>query len=138
MSSVIFDPKSGYALSVDHARIAEIIHDYDPTLELAWIPPESRELNEQFPFAIIHRPSDAPDYVVMRLRETEVDHRVLARLWGADAKNGNVLDRIDAEDAAIRAIELKKREEELEEAREKAAWCIKAPVGAKIDGIRLE
>ena len=137
MSSIIFDPKSGYALSIEHQRIAEVIHDYDPALSLVWIPPSERSLNELHPFAVVHSPSDAPPYIVMRLKESEVDHRVLARLWGADAKNGNVLDKIEAEDAARKALELKRQEDEIEEAREKAAWMIKAPVGAKIDGMRL-
>ena len=136
-STVTFDPESGRALSVEHQRIAEIIHDYDPNLSLAWVPPENRQLNEQYPFAVVHSPEDAPAYIVMRLRENEVDHRVLARLWGADAKNGNVLDNIEAEEAALKAIELKKRQEEEEEAKELAAWMVKAPVGAKHNGIRL-
>ena len=136
-SSITFDPESGRALSVEHQRIAEIIHDYDPSLSLAWVPPENRTLNEQYPFAVIHSPEDAPAYVVMRLRENEVDHRILARLWGADSKNGNVLTKIEAEEAALKAIELKKRQEEEEEAKELAAWMVKAPVGAKHNGIRL-
>lgn len=136
-STVTFDPESGRALSVEHQRIAEIIHDYEPTLSLAWVPPENRALNEQYPFAVIHSPEDAPAYIVMRLRENEVDHRVLARLWGADSKNGNVLTNIEAEEAARKAIELKAREDEIEEAREMAAWMIKAPAGAKINGLRL-
>ena len=136
-STVTFDPESGRALSVEHQRIAEIIHDYEPTLSLAWVPPENRTLNEQYPFAVIHSPEDAPAYIVMRLRENEVDHRVLARLWGADSKNGNVLTNIEAEEAARKAVELKAREDEIEEAKEMAAWMVKAPVGAKHNGIRL-
>lgn len=137
MSEIIFDPDSGRVLSAEASRIAQVIHDYEPTLELAWIPPENRELNEQYPYAVIHRPENAPAYIVMRIRETELDHRIIAKLWQADNKNGNVLDKLEAEEAARRALELLKREEELEEAKEKAAWMVKAPVGAKIDGIRL-
>ena len=137
MSAVIFDPTSGRALSAEATRIAQVIHDYDPDLELAWIPPENRELNEQYPYAVIHRPQDAPAYIVMRIRETELDHRIIARLWGSDSKNGNVLDKIETEEAAMRALELLKKEEEIAEAKEKAAWMVKAPVGAKIDGVRL-
>ena len=135
--TVILDPASGRALPAEANRIAQLIHDYDPTLELAWVPPETRELNEQHPYAVIHRPSDAPPYIVMRIRETELDHRVIARLWYNDNKNGNVLNKIEAEEDAIRALELLKQQEALEEAQEKAAWMVKAPVGAKIDGIRL-
>lgn len=136
-NTVIFDPDSGRALSVEHQRIAEIIQDYDPKLRLVWILPEDRQLNEQHPFAVVHSPDNAPEYVVMRLRESEVDHRILARLWGSDDKNGNVLTRIEAEESARRAVELKKQQDEIEEAKEMAAWMVKAPVGAKINGLRL-
>ena len=127
-----------YALSAEHTRIAEIIHDYDPTLELAWVPPENRELNESHPFAVIHRPLGSEPYIVMRLTESEVNHKVLARLWAADSKNGNILDTIEAEEAARRAVELKKQMEEAEQRKEFAAWAIKAPVGAKHNGLRFE
>lgn len=137
MNGFNWDAEAGHFLSAEHQRIAQVIQDYDETLELAWIPPKNRELNEEYPFAVIHRPTDAPPYVVMRLRETEVDHRVIARLWGADNKNSNVLDAIEADEAARRALELLRQEEETLEAKEKAAWAIKAPSGATMDGIRL-
>lgn len=136
MNNFIAD-NQGHMLSAEHLRIAQVIHDYDPTLELAWIPPESRELNEAYPFAVVHNPPDAPAYVVMRLRETEVDHRVIARLWGADAKNGNVLDVIEKDEAARRAVEMLRKEDEEAEAKELASWMINAPVGARHNGVRL-
>lgn len=137
MNGVNWNEETGHFLSAEHQRIAQVIHDYDPTLELAWVPPEARELNEQYPFAVIHRPIGAPPYIVMRLRESEVNHRVIARLWANDAKNSNVLDAIEKDEQARKALELLRKQEEYEEAREKAAWMVKAPVGAKIDGMRL-
>ena len=125
-------------LSQDHLRIAQIIHDYDPNLELAWIPPEKREMNTEFPFAVLYNnPQSGLQEIVMRLRETEVDHRVLARLWGSDAKNVDVLTAIEKEEAARKAVEMLRKEDEEAERREMAAWMIKAPVGAKINGCRL-
>ena len=138
MNGFNWDEETGHFLSAEHQRIAQVIHDYDPTLELAWVPPNRRMLNEEFPFAVIHKPLGGEPYVVMRLRETEVDHRVIARLWRADGKNGNILDSIEADEAARKALELLKQEEELEEAREKMAWAVKAPVGATINGVRLQ
>lgn len=137
MTTINWNEESGHFLSAEHQRIAQVIHDYDPTLELAWITPEARQLNEKYPFAVIHRPDNAPPYTVMRLQETEVDHRVVARLWGADNNNGNVLSAIEADEAARRALEMLRREEETLEAKEKAAWAIKAPSGATMDGIKL-
>ena len=119
--------------------MAQIIADYDENLELAWVPPENRELNEEYPFAVIYTdPRTHERSIALRVKENEFDHRILARLWQNDNKNGNVLDRLDAEDAAVRAIEMQKQMEADEEARELAAWMIKAPVGARHNGIRLE
>lgn len=128
----------GQMLSAEALRIAEIINDYDPRLELAWVPPNVRTLNEEHPYAVIYNDPSGRRDVVMRLRETELDHRVLARLWENDtAKGNNILSSIEAEEAARQAIELKKQQDDLEEKRELATWMIKAPVGARHNGIRL-
>lgn len=129
-TSVRWHEETGHFLSKEHQRIAQVIHDYDPTLELAWIPPENRTLQDTHPFAIIHHPVGQPSYVVMRLKENEVDHRVIGRLWRNDVQNGNVLDAIEKDEAARNAVEYLRREEEMEEAREMAAWMVKAPAGS--------
>lgn len=132
-----FDPESGYALSAEHQRIAEIIQDYDSSLELAWVPPDKRQINEEFPFAVIHRPLGAEPYVVMRLRANEVDHRVLSRLWAHDSKFNSVIDNIERDEAARRAVELKQQMEDEEQRKEFVSWAMKAPVGARHDGLRF-
>lgn len=131
-TSVRWDEETGHFLSKEHQRIAQVIHDYDPTLELAWIPPENRTLNDTHPFAIIHHPVGQQSYVAMRLKENEVDHRVISRLWSNDAQNGNVLNAIEKEEEARRAVDYLRREEEMEEAREMASWMVKARHGAKM------
>lgn len=129
--------EDGRWVSAEHQRIAQIIHDYDPTLSLAWVPPENRTLNEEHPFAVVGVDKENKPYVVMRLRESEVDHRVLERLWSVDNAQGNVLSNLEAKEAALRAIELQKQIEDAEEAAELAAWAIKAPTGARHNGMRL-
>ena len=46
MTTINWNEESGALLSAEHQRIARVIHDYDPTLELAWIPPEARQLTK--------------------------------------------------------------------------------------------
>lgn len=119
--------------------IADIIKDYDPTLELAWVPPENRELNEEYPFAVICKPDGGlQPYVVMRLKEDEVDYRVLSRLWDRDNKNGDVFAKLEAEDAARKAIMYKEKMERDEEAKEFAAWAIRSRAGTQHNGVRYE
>lgn len=129
--------EDGRWVSAEFQRIAEIINDYDSSLRLAWVPPENRELNEEYPFAVVGTDANGADYVAMRIRESEMDHRVLERLWTVDNTKGDVLSAIDAKNAALEAIELKKRMDEIEEQKELAAWMIKAPTGAKHNGVRL-
>jgi hypothetical protein len=138
MTSVVFDPETGYALSREHQRIAEIIKDYDQSLELAWIPPDNR-VGEEFPFAILHRTEGGVvDYVVMKLREREVDHRILTRLWENDTTKNDVLGAIERDEAARKLVQMKKEMDDAEEAQELATWALKARPGAKHNGVRFE
>lgn len=116
----LLDAESGSALSVKHQRIADIISDYDPSLELAWIPPRDRTAFDKEPFAIVHNMSNGNRYVVMTVPEDEVDERLVAKLFMINNVNGNVLDRVEALDAAARVVKLKEKMERDEEARELA------------------
>lgn len=127
----------GQWVSAEFQRIAQIIHDYDPTLSLAWVPPKERELNEEYPFAIVGTDTRGLPYVAMRIRENEMDHRVLERLWTSDNIKGDPIAAMDAKNAALEAIELQKRMDEIAEEQELAAWMIKAPVGARHNGAVL-
>jgi hypothetical protein len=132
MTKYIVDPETGHWLSQDHLRIAEIIYDYNPHLELVWIPSEARKENDKdYPFAVRCNPTGEyhadSSYIVFQLREDEVDHRVLSRLWLSDNTKHDVLARIEAEENAIRAVEYKKEMEEAEERRELMTSIFKSP-----------
>lgn len=106
-------------LSVKHERIAEIIQDLDPTLELAYIPEDQRSVFDKHPFAVIHRPRDGrPAYVAMTMPENEVDERVIAKLIKRDTHKGSVIDELEAQEAAMRLVQAKATMEEMEEKRE--------------------
>lgn len=101
-------------VSEKHVRIAEIIQDYDPTLELVWIPPEHQTAIEK-PFAIIHRPPGLKPYFVMYIAADELDERVLARLFRGDLTRTKPLDSLEAmekADQVMRAKELMDKQEE--------------------------
>lgn len=111
----ILDNASGYALSAQHTRIAEIIRDFNPELELAWIPPDKRNAFEAHPFAIIHNQPNGQRYVVGTFSEAEMDHRIIAHLFNHDAKRTDVNARIEAENAAKELLRLKEIQDEAEE-----------------------
>lgn len=110
----VFVPaEDGSFVSETHARIAEIIAEYDPTLSLAWIPPANREPGDK-PFAVVHRPVGLPEYVVCYA--DTCDERLLARVFSMDNARSDVLSDMEASNAAVEALRLKKQMEEMEEA----------------------
>lgn len=115
----------GRWVSESHERIARIIQDYDPELFLAYIPPDKREPGD-VPFAVIHQPAGKMSYVVFTAEHC--DERILERLWTSDNKHGDVLSRLDAHNAALEAIKLKKQMDEQEERRELVQSIVKSPL----------
>lgn len=128
--------ETGHFVSERHARISEIISDYDPTLELAWIPPENREPGDQ-PFAVIHRPVGAPAYVVCY--SDDPDERLLARVFSMDNIKNDVWSQLEYERAAYEALELKRKMEEMEEAHDLSRSILRSPKATyRHDGVVYE
>lgn len=116
-------------------RLAEILNDYDETLELRWIPPEVRTGFDDAPFAVWQVAPGFPPYMVMPLKENQLDHRVLAALFNANNANGSVLARLEAEEAAKQAIKYKEQIDLEEERREFALWALRQNKTVKHNGI---
>lgn len=105
------------------SRLAEIIHDYKPGLELRWIPNAQRldPMDEVRPYCIVLNLSNGGEELVMYLTEQEVANPpgVLARLFNSDHSKhpaGAVLQRIENSERAKAIWEAKKAEEERAEA----------------------
>ena len=103
----ILDNASGQALSSQHTRIAEIIRDYNPELELAWIPHSERTAFDAKPFAIIHNQPNGDRYVVGTFSEAEMDHRIIAHLFKHDATRHDVFSDMERENAAKELLAMK-------------------------------
>ena len=117
----------GGGLSVSHERIAEIIRDLDPTLELAYIPDAQRSSFDRHPFAIIHRPTNgAPPYIAITMPENEVDERLIAKLIKRDTHRGSVIDEMEAHEAAQNLLRAKNKMDEQEEIAEFAQSFLKS------------
>ena len=104
----------GYFVSQEHVRIAQIIQDFDPELFLVFIPPSKRDHNDrnEKPFALAHMPGDKPSYIVSYF--DDCDERILEFAFMNDTRRHDVLARLEAHDAAVQAIKLKKAWEEEE------------------------
>ena len=113
----------------DHIRFAQILQDFKPTYSLVYIPVKDRSTPEeqQKPWAIIDKPENMQEHVVRFLSEEEMKepHKIIAWLFDGDVvRHGadNILRRIEAEENAKKLLELKRREDELEDRIEFGAF----------------
>lgn len=98
-------------LPAHYERIAEIINDYNPDMELVWIPPAERNAFDTKPFAIRHNPPGKPSYIIGFFSEEQMDHRIIAHLFAHDTTRTDVLSNLEREEAAKQALHMKERME---------------------------
>ena len=123
----LFDTDSGYFISEDHRRIAELINEWDSTIELLWIPPDQR-IGETHPFALRHSPANRPPYIIAKLREDEVNADIIAWLWSNDTERQDVVARMEKREAATIALKAKQELEQHEERTEIASSILNSPL----------
>ena len=121
------------------ARVAELISEYDHRLRLAKVNPEMKRPGDA-DYAIIEHNDDGRDYVAFLIQdETFLDERLLARIYLADNKYHNVGDEAEAHNRAVRALEQKRQQDELDLANDIAFSMLRSPLhtyrhnGKKID-----
>lgn len=129
LNSHTWDPELNCFVSDEHRRVAMLINKYDNELFLCFIPPEKRELNEEYPFAVVHMPNGRPSYIVFKVKQDEVNADLLVRIWKNDtAKNGNILQDLELKERANRMMELAKLEDEKQDQLDFARSMLKSPL----------
>jgi hypothetical protein len=98
--------------SDEHRRVAAVIKDIFPTVRLIRMEPGHPQFDPQRIFALVDEPALQPPYLITNVAESEVDHRLVARLLennmhDPDSKV-NKLQLLEMAHAAMNA----KREEE--------------------------
>jgi len=120
----------GQFVSAKVERIVQAIHDYEPELEVKWIPPNARTEGESA-FAIIHNaPGNAP-YVLMYVKtEEEFDERVLQRIIYNDQRNTGQQEwsELSAWEEAQKRIQKQAYLDLLEEANDVAFHVLRSPL----------
>lgn len=110
------------------SRIVEIIRDYDPNLEVCWIPPDKREPGDAA-FAIVETgPSGLRTVAFYVQTEAEFDERILARVFAGDTTKNDVYGNLEAQNAAVEAIKLKRQMEAWEEEKDHMRHVLKSPL----------
>lgn len=119
--------EDGRFISDEVSRIVEIIREYDAGIDVEWIPPDTRAPRDP-EFRIIEVKPDGRRFVMFYVNnQLEFNENVLARIFQSDqAKNKFSLEAIDAHNNAVKAIELKKQWEELQEKHDIAAHIWKS------------
>jgi hypothetical protein len=112
------------------ARIIDIIRDYDPMLEVKWLPRDKR-IDGADVFQIVDNRINQVAFTVKD--EASFDESVLARIFEADMSRSNngpltVLDKMDALNAATKLLKLKTKTEEDDERNEKVVAILKSPL----------
>lgn len=116
----------GHWISERVSRIVELIREYDSRLDVRWIPPENREPGDAA-LAVIENTPTGPMVAFYVQDEKEFDERILARIYEGDNKHGNVLDKIEAHNAALRAYQEKQYQDQLEDAGDLAMHILRSP-----------
>lgn len=130
-------PVDGHFVSEKQVRINEILHDYDPSLQLQWIPPDKRS-SQDLAFRVVCFPPGKPPYLV--LTAEEADERLLARVFEADqASSPNKLNYIDNYNNALELMKAKQSQEKRMEDHELAASILRSPKSSyKHGGVDFE
>lgn len=76
----------GHLVSAKVQRVVQAIKDYEPELEVKWVPPAARTKG-QAAYAIIHNaPGNAPYVMFYVPKDEDFDERVLARIIANDQR----------------------------------------------------
>lgn len=127
MSNQIVDnyvPNSdGRWVSENFARLNEIVHDYDPWLDVGFLPSELQKtpfLREHCYLVFDRRTNNAVFYFKPNLPPQEV----LARIFKMDSSKRDVLTDIEMEERASELYRLKCKDDEIRERAELAGWIM--------------
>lgn len=121
----IYIPGAEQPITERHHRIDELLKGYDPYLELQFIPPGGRGVLDTKPWRVVHRPPNAPAYII--LYADDADERLLARIIQADNGRQNVLTEMEAINAAKEALKRAEEQAALRETHAEAASIFRSP-----------
>lgn len=129
VAAPVFSQEHGEFLSSNATRLAEILHDYNPYLELVFIPSSKRDDTDTHPFAIKDNSPWRKPYIVRHISEREIEdpQRILEWLFEGDlSKHGlsDIMARSKAHEAAVELLKLKRENDIAEERQELAAALI--------------
>lgn len=124
-----FSQEYGEFLSSKAARLQEVLQDYNPYLELVFIPSSKRDETDTHPFAIRDNSPWRAGYIVRHITEAEMERpdQILAWLFEGDLSKHSTDDiwvKAKAREAAEKLVQMKREQDIAEERQELAAALI--------------
>lgn len=124
--------EDGSFVSAKAVRVVEIIRDYDPGLEVEWIPRQHRIPGDDA-IRIVDTRAHGLARTIMSFRDEETFTQrdgawVLERLFLADGAKNDPVARMEAGNAALRALELKETLDLRAEGRELLTSALRSPL----------
>jgi hypothetical protein len=111
-------------ISQEFANLAEVLHDYDRHLALEMVPVAEWaglvDKSKVFRVVDTHR-----NKIVLYASSLSNPEDILARVWSMDQNKNDVVSNLDARNAAIQALQMRKNLDEMEEQKEFALFIIK-------------
>jgi hypothetical protein len=116
----------GHLVSAKAQRIVQAIKDYEPELEVKWVPPAARA-EGQAAYAIIHNaPGNSPYVLFYVQKDEDFDERVLAKIIVNDQRNGKqAYSDFEAWEQTNKLLERQAFLDKMEEAKDIAAFVAK-------------
>jgi len=122
----------GHWISERVERTAYLVRQYDERLDVVWCPPETRRDKDEPQFFVVEKMADGRRLPVLSiLNESVMDERVLEELIKRDQEkqgHGNeFLKKLDAKNAAVRAMQQQEALDRREEMKDMVAHIIASP-----------
>jgi len=119
-----FVPNSdGRWVSENFVRLNEVVHDYDPNLDVGFLPSElqTTPFLREYCFLVFDRARNTP---VFYFKPDETPAKVLARIFRIDTRKNDVLANLEAEETAEEILRLKALMDDQEDRKELADWIM--------------
>jgi hypothetical protein len=123
-------------VSEKFSLLAEIVQDYDPYLELRWIPPDKRTRDDKKPYVVVDTRTNT---AVIYASDLDIPQQILAQIIEGDNKSGDVLRKLEAQDTAAKLFTMKQFLNEREQAMDEARFLFQSPLNTvKFNGKKLD
>jgi hypothetical protein len=122
-----------YFVSEKVSRIVEAIRDYEPLIEVQWLPPTARQVGNERPlpaFKLVYHDPNTPPFILFHVNdEKDFDERVLRRIIANDQRNGKAsLSEYEAWEEARRLVQKQVELDKIEAVADIAAHVLKSPL----------